>query len=172
MSLIKREPSPAQSEASRANSLLSTGPRTARGKAISSLNGFATRRHCVRETLKTNIKNEAASLLKTNDSNFESSRGEAANLLKKGVYIEMTCTQSHSDEVFGLHAEHNDPKSGFEPVDGNCEPRNVRARNPRICGSGRAVLARVAITSVGGRALVRHAASRSSLRREEPYEMH
>jgi hypothetical protein len=43
MSLIKREPSSAQAEASRANSLLSTGPRTARGKAISSLNGLATR---------------------------------------------------------------------------------------------------------------------------------
>jgi hypothetical protein len=83
MSLIKREPSPAQSEASRANSLLSTGPRTAHGKAISSLNGFATRRHCVRETLKTDIKNEAASLLKTKDPNFESSRGEADTLLKQ-----------------------------------------------------------------------------------------
>jgi hypothetical protein len=35
MSLIKREPSPAQSLASRANSALSTGPRTARGQANS-----------------------------------------------------------------------------------------------------------------------------------------
>ena len=33
MSLIKREPSPAQSSASRANSLLSTGPRSERGKS-------------------------------------------------------------------------------------------------------------------------------------------
>ena len=37
MSLIKREPSPAQAEASRANSLLSIDPRSARGKAISML---------------------------------------------------------------------------------------------------------------------------------------
>jgi len=44
MSLIKREPSPAQSAASRANSQLSTGPRTKRGKAIACLNGLATRR--------------------------------------------------------------------------------------------------------------------------------
>ena len=34
MSLVKREPSPAQIEASRANSRLSTGPRSARGKAV------------------------------------------------------------------------------------------------------------------------------------------
>ena len=54
MSLIKREPSPAQAEANRANSLLSTGPRTARGKAISSLNGFATRRLSATDAL--NIK--------------------------------------------------------------------------------------------------------------------
>jgi len=38
MSLIKREPSPAQSRASQANSLRSTGPRSARGKAVSSRN--------------------------------------------------------------------------------------------------------------------------------------
>jgi hypothetical protein len=38
MSLIKREPSPAQSSSSRANSLRSTGPRSERGKAISSRN--------------------------------------------------------------------------------------------------------------------------------------
>jgi hypothetical protein len=38
MSLIKREPSPAQSIASRANSLRSTEPSTERGKAISSRN--------------------------------------------------------------------------------------------------------------------------------------
>ncbi len=38
MSLINREPSPAQSIASRANSLRSTGPSTERGKAISSRN--------------------------------------------------------------------------------------------------------------------------------------
>ncbi len=38
MSLIKREASPAQSSASRANSLHSTGPRSERGKAISSRN--------------------------------------------------------------------------------------------------------------------------------------
>ena len=35
MSLIKREPSAAQADASRANSQLSTGPRTERGKAVS-----------------------------------------------------------------------------------------------------------------------------------------
>jgi len=38
MSLIKREPSPARSNASRVNSLLSTGPRSARGKTLSSRN--------------------------------------------------------------------------------------------------------------------------------------
>jgi len=38
MSLIKREPSPAQSSANRANSLHSTGPRSERGKAVSSRN--------------------------------------------------------------------------------------------------------------------------------------
>jgi hypothetical protein len=38
MSLIKREPSPAQSNASRANSLCSTGPRSERGIAASSRN--------------------------------------------------------------------------------------------------------------------------------------
>jgi hypothetical protein len=38
MSLMKRVPSPAQSSASRANSLRSTGPRTERGKAVSSRN--------------------------------------------------------------------------------------------------------------------------------------
>jgi len=38
MSLIKREPSPALSSANRANSLRSTGPRSARGKALSSRN--------------------------------------------------------------------------------------------------------------------------------------
>jgi len=43
MSLIKREPSPAQSAASRANSLLSTGPRTERGKAIASRNPLKPR---------------------------------------------------------------------------------------------------------------------------------
>jgi hypothetical protein len=54
MSLVKREPSPAQAEANRTNSLLSTGPRTARGKAIASLNGLLTRRLCPAEAL--NIK--------------------------------------------------------------------------------------------------------------------
>ena len=43
MSLIKREPSPVQSEASRANSLHSTGPRTRRGQAISSSNSLKPR---------------------------------------------------------------------------------------------------------------------------------
>jgi hypothetical protein len=38
MSLIKREPSPAQSSANRANSLHSTGPRSERGKSVSSRN--------------------------------------------------------------------------------------------------------------------------------------
>jgi hypothetical protein len=38
MSLIKREPSPAQASANRANSLHSTGPRSERGKAVSSRN--------------------------------------------------------------------------------------------------------------------------------------
>lgn len=38
MSLVKREPSPAQSITSHANSLRSTGPRSERGKAISSRN--------------------------------------------------------------------------------------------------------------------------------------
>ena len=38
MNLIKREPSPAQSEASRANGRLSNGPRTERGKEVSSRN--------------------------------------------------------------------------------------------------------------------------------------
>lgn len=38
MSLINREPSPAQSSANRANSLLSTGPRSERGKAVSNRN--------------------------------------------------------------------------------------------------------------------------------------
>jgi len=38
MNLIKREPSPAQSEASRANGRLSSGPRTERGKEVSSRN--------------------------------------------------------------------------------------------------------------------------------------
>ena len=38
MDLIKREPSPAQSEASRANGRLSSGPRTERGKEVSSRN--------------------------------------------------------------------------------------------------------------------------------------
>jgi hypothetical protein len=43
MSLIKREPSPAQSEASRANSLHSTGPRSERGIEISSRNSLKLR---------------------------------------------------------------------------------------------------------------------------------
>jgi hypothetical protein len=43
MSLIKREPSAAQSEASRANSLHSTGPRSARGIEISSRNSLNPR---------------------------------------------------------------------------------------------------------------------------------
>jgi len=43
MSLIKREPSPAQSEASRANSLHSTGPRSEQGKAVASRNSLKPR---------------------------------------------------------------------------------------------------------------------------------
>jgi hypothetical protein len=43
MSLIKREPSPAQSIASQANSLRSTGPRSDRGKAKSSRNALKPR---------------------------------------------------------------------------------------------------------------------------------
>lgn len=39
MSLVKREPSPARAAASRANSRLSTGPRTARGTAVARRNG-------------------------------------------------------------------------------------------------------------------------------------
>ena len=44
MSLITREPSPAQSNASRANSLCSTGPRTDRGKEVASRNSIKLRR--------------------------------------------------------------------------------------------------------------------------------
>jgi hypothetical protein len=58
MSLIKREPSPAQAAASRGNSLLSTGPRTARGKAIAGLNGLATRRLSPVEALNIMALNE------------------------------------------------------------------------------------------------------------------
>jgi hypothetical protein len=43
MKLIKREPSPAQSRASRANSRRSTGPRTAQGKATASRNALRPR---------------------------------------------------------------------------------------------------------------------------------
>jgi len=43
MSLIKREPSAAQSRASHANSLRSTGPRSVRGKEISSRNSLQPR---------------------------------------------------------------------------------------------------------------------------------
>jgi hypothetical protein len=43
MSLIKRETSPAQSEASRANSLHSTGPRSEQGKAVASRNSLKPR---------------------------------------------------------------------------------------------------------------------------------
>jgi len=43
MRLIKREPSPAQSRASHANSLRSTGPRSVRGKAVSSRNSLNPR---------------------------------------------------------------------------------------------------------------------------------
>ncbi len=43
MSLIKREPSPAQSRASQANSRRSTGPRSERGKAVSSGNSLKLR---------------------------------------------------------------------------------------------------------------------------------
>ena len=43
MSLIKREVSPAQSSASRVNSLHSTGPRSERGKAIASRNALKPR---------------------------------------------------------------------------------------------------------------------------------
>ncbi len=43
MSLIKREPTPAQSSASRANSRRSTGPRSERGKAVSSRNSLKPR---------------------------------------------------------------------------------------------------------------------------------
>jgi hypothetical protein len=43
MSLIKREPSLAQSRASHANSLRSTGPRSERGKAVSSRNSLNPR---------------------------------------------------------------------------------------------------------------------------------
>jgi hypothetical protein len=43
MSLMKRQPSPAQSRASRANSRRSTGPRTARGKATARRNALRPR---------------------------------------------------------------------------------------------------------------------------------
>jgi hypothetical protein len=43
MSLIKREPSPAQSSANRANSLHSTGPRSEQGKAVASRNSLKPR---------------------------------------------------------------------------------------------------------------------------------
>ena len=52
MSLIKREPSPAQSEASRSNT------------------SSVSWRHYVHETLKMDIKNEAASSLKTKAMEF------------------------------------------------------------------------------------------------------
>jgi hypothetical protein len=45
MSLIKREPTPAQLAANRANSLHSTGPRSETGKAVSSRNALKPRGH-------------------------------------------------------------------------------------------------------------------------------
>jgi hypothetical protein len=51
MSLLHREPSPAQAEASRANSQLSTGPHTAEGMATSSRNGLEPRRRSPVEAL-------------------------------------------------------------------------------------------------------------------------
>ena len=41
-------------------------------------------RHCVRETLKTGIENEAENLLKTKGRKFELRGGEADNIVKTG----------------------------------------------------------------------------------------
>jgi hypothetical protein len=45
----------------------------------------ASWRHYVHESLKTDIKNEAVNLLKTNGRKFRFSHGEAATLLKIGL---------------------------------------------------------------------------------------
>ena len=59
MSLIHRQPTPAQSQASRENSLASTGPRTEQGKAQSCRNGCpGPRKHSLLEALNVQALGE------------------------------------------------------------------------------------------------------------------
>jgi hypothetical protein len=84
MSLIKREPTPALASANRANSLLSTGPRSERGKEISSRN-LPKSRPFSEATLCPRGANapKAVSLLKTKDQKRQYSSAKAVNKLKK-----------------------------------------------------------------------------------------
>jgi hypothetical protein len=64
-------------------------------------------RHCVRQSSKSDIKNEAENLLITKDRKLEFSHGEAENILNRGQLQKMEGTQSRGDKVSGLHAKNN-----------------------------------------------------------------